>query len=175
MPSTISTPPQNNVVTLRSVRHLGFGLALLIVIVDQISKWVMLDVVFAERNFIPITGFFNFARVHNRGASFGMFALSDSWGPWLLSGIAAVISIVLAVWLWRAKGRWLATSIGLILGGAIGNLIDRARFGAVTDFLDFYVGSYHWPAFNLADSAITVGVVMLIVESLIVGRRSRKL
>jgi signal peptidase II len=174
MQSTISTLPPNSAVASRATRQLGLGLAVLTVIADQLSKWFMLEIVFAERNFVPVTGFFNLARVHNRGASFGMFALSESWGPWLLSGIAVVISVVLAVWLWRANGRWLATALGLILGGAIGNLIDRARYGAVTDFLDFYVGTYHWPAFNLADSAITVGVVMLIGESLIAGRRSLK-
>jgi signal peptidase II len=158
-----------------SARRFGASIAVLTVVLDQLSKWLMLEVVFAERSFIPVTGFFNLARVHNRGASFGMFALSEAWGPWLLSGIAVAISVVLAVWLWRAHGRWLATSIGLILGGAVGNLIDRTRYGAVTDFLDFYVGTYHWPAFNLADSAITVGVVMLVFESLIAGRRGRRL
>jgi signal peptidase II len=156
-------------------RRLGLALALATLILDQLSKWVMFDFVFAERNFIPVTGFFNFARVHNRGASFGMFAVGEAWGPWVLSGIAVAISVALAVWLWRAQTRWLSAALGLILGGALGNLIDRARYGAVTDFLDFYVGTYHWPAFNLADSAITVGVVMLLGESLIAGRRTRNL
>jgi signal peptidase II len=174
MPSSISTPLPSRSMRFSNARRLGASIAVLTVLLDQLSKWLMLEFVFAERSFIPVTGFFNLARVHNRGASFGMFALSEAWGPWLLSGIAVVISAVLAVWLWRTRERWLAASIGLILGGAIGNLIDRTRYGAVTDFLDFYVGSYHWPAFNLADTGITVGVVMLITESLITGRRGRK-
>jgi signal peptidase II len=156
------------------VPWLGLGIAAAVVGVDQLSKWVMLSIVFADRTFIPVTGFFNLVLVRNRGASFGMFALDHAWAPWALLAVAVVIVVVLVVWLWRARGRWLASTLGLIIGGAVGNLIDRARFGAVTDFLDFYVGSYHWPAFNVADSAITVGVAMLLLESLIANRRGRK-
>ena len=92
--------------------------------------------------------------------------------PWVLSGLAIAITAALVVWLNRITSRWSAAAIGFVIGGAIGNVIDRVRFGAVADFLDFHVSGYHWPAFNLADSAITVGVAILLWESLI-SRKSQ--
>ena len=120
---------------------------------------------------ISVTGFFNFVLVWNRGVSFGMFGSHSHWGPILLTGLALVISVVLLVWLRRVETRLVATAIGLVLGGALGNVIDRLRFEAVVDFLDFHVLGYHWPAFNVADSAISVGVGLLLYDALFESRR----
>ena len=87
-------------------------------------------------------------------------------GPWLLSALALTVSIGLLIWLGRLTHRLPGYAVGFIVGGAVGNVIDRLRFGAVFDFIDFYVGDWHWPAFNLADSAIFVGVVLLLFDSL---------
>lgn len=150
-----------------------FGLALagLVVVLDQLTKWWMVAVVLDPP--LPVLPFLNLVLVHNRGASFGILNNDSVWVPWLLTGFAAVISVALVVWLARASGRWLGTAIGLILGGAVGNMIDRVRLGAVVDFIDVFAGRYHWPAFNVADSAITLGVVALLIDSLIVRGSDR--
>jgi signal peptidase II len=104
--------------------------------------------------------------VFNRGVSFGMFGAAPHWMPWLLLGFAAAVAGGLGFWLMRARNRWLGAGLGLVIGGAIGNAIDRVRLGAVVDFLDVHAAGYHWPAFNVADSAITVGVLLLLFDSL---------
>ena len=103
----------------------------------------------------------------NRGVSFGMLRLEGPWGPWLLSAAALAVVVWLFLWQRRARERWIAASVGLIAGGALGNVVDRLIRHAVVDFIDAYVGPYHWPAFNLADSAITLGVVLLLWETLL--------
>ncbi len=154
-----------------------FGLLFvaLVVFLDQLSKWWILTDVMNPPRMIPLTSFFNIVLVWNRGASFGILNMPAAWVPWLLSGIAVVIVSVLFVWLRRVQQRWLAAGIGMIIGGAIGNVIDRLRFGAVIDFLDVHAGQYHWPAFNIADSAICVGVVILIIDALIARPDGHKL
>ena len=102
----------------------------------------------------------------NRGVSFGLFNNDSPYNALILSIVAVVISGLLLIWLARARQPMLAYGLGAVIGGAIGNLIDRVRFGAVADFLDFHIWGYHWPAFNVADSAITIGVAVLIVDSL---------
>ncbi len=149
-----------------------FGLltSLLVLIVDQMSKlWIVYDVMDPPRA-IEIAPFFNVVMVWNKGASFGMFATDSPSTQYLLSAIAAVICIVLFLWLRKATTGWLAIALGAVIGGALGNVVDRLRFGAVADFLDFHAAGYHWPAFNVADIAITVGVGMLVLDGLI-GRR----
>lgn len=162
---------------------LGFVIAALVLVADQISKWLMLARVFdlpapitlqSWHPPIVITDFFNLVMVWNRGVSFGLLDGSSDAMRWVLVALALTISVVLAVWLRRTPDRLTAISVGLILGGAIGNVIDRVRFGAVADFLDFHVAGWHWPAFNLADSGITVGVVLLLADSLLGGRRSSR-
>jgi signal peptidase II len=95
-----------------------------------------------------------------------MFNTDSTYGPLLLTGLAIVIVIALCIWLWRADTKGVACALGLVIGGAVGNVIDRVRFGAVVDFLDVHAFGYHWPAFNVADSAICVGAAILILESL---------
>jgi len=153
--------------------RLSVALALLITVLDQISKsWILTDVM-NPPTVITVTPFFNLVLVWNRGVSFGILNQSSVWIPWLLSALAAAICVGLFIWLRRAESRWLATALGLIIGGALGNLVDRLRFGAVVDFLDVHAFGYHWPAFNVADAAITVGVGVLLIDSLITGREER--
>ncbi len=154
--------------------RIGIVLALLVAVFDQISKWWILADVMSPPAVIPVTPFFNLVLVWNRGVSFGILNQGSAWVPWLLSALAAAICVGLFIWLRRAESRRLAAALGLIIGGALGNLVDRLRFGAVVDFLDVHAGGYHWPAFNVADAAITVGVGILLIDSLIAGREERK-
>ena len=144
----------------------GLWIAAAVILLDQATKWLVHDVVMAPPRSIPVTDFFNIVMVWNRGVSFGLFDNDSVWTPMLLSLLAVGISIVLMVWLRRAEGKWLALGLGMVIGGAVGNVIDRAVWRAVFDFLDFHVAGYHWPAFNVADTAITVGVVLILAEGL---------
>jgi len=144
----------------------GMLLSILTIFFDQLSKWWILNVIMVPANTIPVTQFFNLVLVHNRGASFGIFSDAPGWASIALIVFAIIISIVLAIWMWQAQETLLSVALGLVIGGAIGNVIDRIRFGAVVDFLDFHAGGWHWPAFNVADSAITLGVILLILDSL---------
>ncbi|MBO38024.1 MAG: signal peptidase II [Rhodospirillaceae bacterium] len=144
----------------------GMLLSILTIFFDQLSKWWILNVIMVPANTIPVTQFFNLVLVHNRGASFGIFSDAPGWASIALIVFAIIISIMLAIWMWQAQETLLSVALGLVIGGAIGNVIDRIRFGAVVDFLDFHAGGWHWPAFNVADSAITLGVILLILDSL---------
>ncbi len=124
--------------------------------------------------YIEVLPYFNLVRVWNYGVSFGMFNTDASYGPWMFVAVALAIVAALFTWLWRADNRLVAVALGLVIGGALGNIIDRIRWMAVFDFLDFHVGDWHWPAFNLADSGITVGVVLLLADGLLGGRRSSR-
>lgn len=140
-------------------------LSFLTLLLDQFSKWWLLEVVeLGNRPPMEITGFFNMVLVWNRGISFGM--LSDHRLPIALVVMALAIVGILIRWLANTSDRLTAIGIGLVVGGALGNVVDRLRFGAVADFLDFHLGVYHWPAFNIADSAIFMGVVVLCIESI---------
>jgi signal peptidase II len=137
----------------------------LVLILDQLSKWLMLGWL---RPFeaVAVSPFLNLVLVWNRGVSFGMFRDAGDLGPWLLMALAVAIGVGLVVWLTRERRPLSRLALALILAGAIGNLIDRLRFGAVVDFLDFHAMGYHWPAFNVADSAIVVGAGLLLLDSL---------
>ena len=153
------------------------GLALAVVIVDQLSKlWIMTTFVLHEQqNIIP--GFFNLVYVTNTGAAFGFLAGSNTWlrqAFFVTVAIAALIVILFAYGHLKKQARIFVYALGLIAGGALGNLIDRLRFGSVVDFLDFYLGSYHWPAFNAADSAITVGVALFLLGTFLQHREQEK-
>lgn len=152
--------------------RLGLIIAAVIVIADQATKWLIVARVMDPPRVIVVLPFFNLVMVWNRGVSFGAFNDGSEIMSWVLTGFALAIAAGLVFWLWRAKGRLTGIAVGLIIGGAIGNVIDRVRIGAVADFLDFHIGNYHWPAFNLADSAITVGVGLILLEALLGERRS---
>lgn len=151
--------------------RLGFAIAFAVAVLDQISKWWVLAELMDPPRIIPVTGFFTLVLAWNRGVSFSLF--SGQASPYVFAAVAGIIVVGLSIWLRRVENRWLAGAIGLIIGGAVGNVIDRLRFGAVADFLYFHVGEFYWPAFNLADSAITIGVVVLIFDSLFGQRRQR--
>lgn len=170
---------------------IGFGLIIDIIILDQISKWFILESIFkpqmgleplgffdwirstARLPFITLeyTSFFNLTMVWNEGISFGLF---QSGNPWPLIIMALTISSIFSVWLCRAKSWVEAISLSLVIGGAIGNIIDRLHFGAVADFFDFHIMGWHYPAFNIADSAITIGIVILVANSLFFGTNNKE-
>lgn len=152
---------------LRAGRRLGVLAALAALALDQASKQVVLGVFDRLYDRIEVTGFFNLTLVYNRGVSFGLFAGDSVLMQWGFVALALAVAGFLARWLWRGEGRLSSIALGLIIGGAVGNAIDRIWLGAVVDFLDFHVGGYHWPAFNIADSAIAIGVAGLVIDGFI--------
>ncbi len=139
-------------------------LSMLVILLHQLAQTWVYDLIEAHGGQITILPFFNLVEVWNKGISFGMF--NDlSYGQWLLSGMAMIITLVLLRWLSRTDDRLTAAALCLIIGGAVGNTIDRMRFGAVADYLDFHAYGYHWPAFNLTDSAIFIGVILLLLPT----------
>lgn len=151
----------------------AYGFALLIIVVDQLTKaWVLSGLDLREMRQVPVwPPLFNFTWVENRGVSFGLFG--DGSARWMLSGFSVVVAGILGWWALKADRRLLVSAIGLIMGGAIGNVIDRIRFGFVVDFLDFSgTGFFPW-VFNVADSAITVGVILLILDSVLSERAAK--
>lgn len=156
-------------------RHLpGLVLALVLLALDQITKWAALQ---ALDPYQPhaVTPFFNLVLVWNRGVSFGMFAGAGQHGPWLLTALAAAIGAFVIVWLYRETRTVTRLALWMVLAGAVGNSIDRLRFGAVVDFLDFHAFGYHWPAFNVADSSIVVGACLILLDSLVLSQTRSKL
>ena len=151
--------------------RLGLGLTLAVLALDQISKAWLIELMAANGGVSEITPFFNLVMAWNRGISFGMLNREMPWQNFVLAALAFAVVVVLLVWLWRTRQPWPATGIGLVAGGALGNAIDRIRFGAVADFFDFHLFGYHWPAFNVADSAIVVGVGLLLLDNLSTGTK----
>ncbi len=140
-------------------------LSALVIALDQATKHLALTYLQLHEPRVVIAGLLNWTLAFNPGAAFSFLADADGWQRWFFSGLAGVVSLGLMVWLARLpRGDWRnAAPLALIIGGALGNLIDRLRLGHVTDFIDVYWGSAHWPAFNLADSSVFVGAVMLIL------------
>jgi len=149
-----------------------FALAAAVIVADQIVKWIVLGA-FAPGEQRVITDFLNLVLVFNKGAAFSLFAQAPGWQTPLLSAFAIVAALVVGWFIVRSPEKKLfCLGLALILGGAVGNVIDRLRFGHVVDFVDVHAFGWHWPAFNVADSAISVGAVILILEGLI-GREKR--
>lgn len=153
--------------------RLGLMSALVVLVLDQLSKWWILAVVMQPPRVIEITPFFNLVLGWNTGISFGLFGGDGALNAWVLPLLAAAVVAVVAYWLLRARTPGIGLSLGLIIGGAIGNIIDRLRLGAVVDFLDFHAFGFHWPAFNIADSGITVGAALMIFSSLLGDKEER--
>lgn len=158
------------------LRLAGFGFAGVVFLLDQVTK-IAIRSNMSELDVRPvIPGFFDIVRAENPGAAFSLFAhASSEWRSLVLVGIAAAALVFVAVLLWRGAGRvaesaMLRGGFALIMGGALGNLFDRIVHGTVTDFLDVYVRTYHWPAFNVADSAITIGVALVLWDTLRASR-----
>ena len=153
---------------------LGLLLAAITVVLDQFTKALVLA--FLEPyQAVEWAPFLSCVLVFNTGISFGLFAGETALLRWVLIGLALAVSVLLTSWLYKEKRLRVASALGLILGGAIGNVVDRIFRHAVVDFLDLHIGGWHWPAFNLADSAITVGVVLYVFTSLRDQLRSGKL
>ncbi len=140
----------------------------LVVVLDQASKLFMASWLSLYET-VPVIPFFNLTMAHNTGAAFSFLAQAGGWQRWFFVVLTFVITVGLIVWLKRLQtdAKLEAISISMILGGAIGNVIDRLFYGYVIDFLDVYYGTYHWPAFNIADSAIVIGAALLIIDSFI--------
>lgn len=152
----------------------GFALAITVTFLDLLSKhlvFVMLDLQGSINPEIEVFSFFSLVKVWNRGVSFGMFSdLKNS--QIIFAFIQGGIGFALFFWLWRNEKLHFAIALGLIIGGAFGNVIDRIKNGAVADFLDFHIATYHWPAFNLADSCVFIGVAILLLDDLLWSKKS---
>lgn len=148
-------------------------LSLIVVVLDQASKqWVESSFMLFET--LAVMPFFNLTLAYNDGAAFSFLSDQSGWQRWFLSGLAGVVTLAMVFWLRgiEQRERMIAIALSLIIGGAVGNLIDRILFGHVIDFLDVYYGQHHWPAFNIADSAISIGVVFMLYEMLFDGGAS---
>lgn len=141
-------------------------ISVIVIILDQITKAIATAklIMFDPVAVMPM---FNFTLMHNEGAAFSFLSSAGGWQRWFFAGLASIVSIAILFWIKKltAQEKGMAISLSLILGGALGNLIDRVRFGYVVDFIDVYYGTSHWPAFNIADSAISVGAVIMVIFS----------
>lgn len=148
-------------------------LAILIFMADQYTKNTVIDLLKAESQTKTITPFLDLVLVLNKGVSFGMFNNNAENTPAILMGISGGIILALLIWLFRTHILLNAIALGLVIGGALGNLYDRAKYGGVVDFISFHIGPYAWPAFNVADSAIVIGVGLLLLQSLVFDKKGR--
>ena len=180
--------PEKPILSFGGLFWTGVAVAVVSLILDQVSKWAVMELLFSYDFWNPadsypaafgreVTSFFNLVAVWNRGVSFGLFANGSIWGIALLSAVALAIVAVLLSMLARETRLYMATVYGLIIGGALGNVLDRVRFGAVFDFLDFHGWIFnigflngHWPAFNISDSLIFIGVGLWLVDGVFASK-----
>lgn len=148
---------------------IGLALAAITLVVDQAVKVLLIALLTDPDQVIAVTGFLNLVYVKNFGVSFGLFNAGSSAGPWILSILSVAVAAGLVLWLRRVESKWLGAAIGLIIGGALGNAVDRVRLGSVADFFDFYAFGFHWFAFNVADAAIVGGVAFIVLDGLFSG------
>lgn len=153
---------------------LGLGIAFTVVVLDQLSKYFILYHFLGMSAYVPFGDYFNIVRAWNTGVSFSMLNNYGNLGVWLLSGLAVVIVIALFYWLKAEDNRLTQVALGMIMGGAVGNVIDRLRFGAVFDFLDVHIGNSHWPAFNAADSFICIGAGLIITQAVLSNFKKKR-
>ena len=152
------------------------AVAALVVVADQITKWAIVEwVALYER--VPLNSFINLTHQRNTGAAFSLLADAGGWQRWFFIVLASVVSAILAVWLWRIRNQGhaiLAAGLALVLGGAVGNLIDRVMLGYVTDFIQVWFGSWAFPSFHVADAGISVGAALLIIDALFFSGREEQ-
>jgi signal peptidase II len=163
--------PLGDLARRHKLRFLFVSLAVLVL--DQWTKWLVELHLPSQAAHPLIPGFLNLTHVRNTGVAFGLFAAQGTTnGSWLLTllGLAALTAVGVYFWFTPSRDRLLLSALALVVGGAVGNLVDRVISGAVTDFIDVYVGAHHWPAFNVADSAISIGIALMAIDSF----RSRK-
>lgn len=142
------------------------GLSIVAIILDQWTKWIATEhLIYGQQN--PVLPFLNWTLLHNYGAAFSFLSDAGGWQRYFFTGLAGVVSIIFLFWLMRMPKKMmvLPAAIALILGGAVGNLIDRVSLGYVVDFIHFYYNNSHFPAFNIADSAITLGTILLLIDT----------
>lgn len=149
----------------------GLPVALVLLVVDQVSKFLLIDLMAQNPGGIEITSFFRLVMVWNSGVSFGMFAGGETT-KWILIALSLVICAVLVGWLNKTTKRYMGVALGIVIGGALGNIIDRLLYGKVADFFDVDLIFMRWPAFNVADMAIVTGVFVLLLENLFFDRNS---
>lgn len=148
-------------------RRWGLIVGLVVLAVDQASKWWILDGLnLPEHGTIPLLPVLSLTMVWNQGVTFGLFHQVGAFGPFVLAGIAMAVVLALALWLRRAESPWVAAALGAIGGGAIGNVIDRVRYGAVVDFIHAHAWGWSWYVFNVADAAIVCGVAALLLDGI---------
>ena len=150
---------------------IGVYLAALTTLVDQITKNWFLGSSVDPHPFVQVTSFLNLRLNWNTGVTFGLMNDFGPWMPYILTGVAVIILLLLLNWLRSARNLYSSMGLGLVIGGAMGNVIDRLRFGAVVDFIDFHFAGYHWYTFNIADSAIVLGVGLLLLENFSLSRK----
>ncbi|HKX22609.1 MAG TPA: signal peptidase II [Rhizorhapis sp.] len=157
-------------------RKLGIAAAATIFILDQIIKYIVVyPLALESRQMIDLLPFFDLNFVRNYGVSMGFFRADSETMRWLLVGMTAAIAVFVGLWMWREKARDDVIALGLVLGGALGNIVDRVRFGYVVDFADFHIGSWRpFLIFNLADAAITIGVLILLARALLLRDKGEK-
>jgi len=143
-----------------------------LIVIDQAVKQVMLTLVFNPPRMLEVTGFFNLVPVWNTGVSFGLFGNTGT-SRWILVAVALVIVVILLVWLARAESGIVSIALVLVIGGALGNVLDRVFYGAVIDFFDIHAFGFHWPAFNIADATIVIGTALLLYDGLFGSPRAR--
>ncbi|MGO8799600.1 MAG: signal peptidase II [Roseiarcus sp.] len=154
-------------------RSVGGLAALAVLIVDQASKfWLLHGLGMKDHERIAIAPFLDFELLWNPGISFSLFPQGTATGRWVLLGVTLAATALLGAWLWRVDSKLAGLGLGAIVGGALGNGYDRFAYNAVVDFLDFHAFGYHWYVFNIADSAITLGVALLLYDSLVVSRHA---
>jgi len=158
----------------RASRVRGLAIALVVVALDQLGKWIAVDVLDLQTvGSIRLLPIFNFTWVQNNGISLNFLAADTHLRRWVLVGFTGAIALTVLIWLWRERNGKDVTALALVLGGAIGNIVDRARLGYVVDFLDLHFGDWHpFLVFNVADTCITVGVLMLVARALFTRRRT---
>ena len=164
--TTDASAPESLVRRLLSNPWVGFVLAVVVIGLDQYTK-ALASAELQYRVPVEITSWFDLMLAHNTGAAFSFLASAGGWQRWFLAGVALVVSVVVSVWLTRLKQseQVLGIALGLVLGGGLGNLIDRVSLGYVVDFISWHYNDWYWPAFNIADSAICVGAVLLVWDS----------
>lgn len=158
-------------------RLAAFGLALVLFAADQWSKHFVVNTLGLQRvgDHYPLLPFFDFTRTNNFGVSLGMFEATSMEMRWGLVAVTGLVACGIAVWILREVNRWDLASLGMILGGALGNIVDRYRFGYVVDFADFHIGDFRpFLIFNVADAAISIGVVILLARALFIGEKPAK-
>jgi signal peptidase II len=151
--------------------------AILGVAADQASKWALLEVVGLRENprNIRVLPVFDIVMWWNHGTSFSLFRTGEAWGPYVFSIAALAIIVLLVLWLSRIVSPILAAALGAVIGGALGNVVDRLRFGAVADFFYAHLGEYGWPAFNIADSLIVVGIGVLVFDGMFLSHKTAEM